>query len=156
MQQNVRITDFGLSHLDEEPKRLDTKRGYSFDVKGTIPFMAPEIIFNMDQPHSVKYGVAVDWWALGCVFYELISLPKQDVCISSYLVAILLISSRQVLFDSKDAIMNYLAWHDKNDWGPGLFPPFEDLEPFAANLLTGVSSLYHVKSPSLTFTLIVA
>jgi serine/threonine protein kinase len=156
MQQNVRITDFGLSYLDKEPKRLDTSWGYSSDVKGTTPFMAPEIIFNMDEPHSVNYGVPVDWWALGCVFYELISLPNQEVCIASYLVAILLISSRQVLFDSKDAILDYVAWHSENDFGPGLFPSFQDLDPIAADLLAGVSSLYYVKSPSLTFTLIVA
>ncbi|KAG1731164.1 kinase-like domain-containing protein [Suillus occidentalis] len=120
-QQNVRITDFGLSYIDKEPKRLDTSWGYSSAVMGTINFMAPEILCNTEEPHSVKYGVSVDWWAFGCVFYELISLPKHEV-----------------LFDSKDAIMDYVAWHCKNNFKPGLFPSFQGFDPIAADLLAGL------------------
>jgi serine/threonine protein kinase len=156
MQQNVRIADFGLSFIDKEPKPLDTSHGYSSEFKGTINYIAPEILCNMEIPHSVMYGASVDWWAFGCVFYELISLPRHKACIASYLVVILLISPRQELFDSKDAIMKYIFWHYENVFKSGLFPSFQRLDSIAAHLLAGVSSLYYVTSPSLTFTVIVA
>ncbi|KAG1770517.1 kinase-like domain-containing protein, partial [Suillus occidentalis] len=121
MQQNVRIADFGLSYVHKEPKPLDTSRGYSADVKGTINFIAPEILCNMEEPHSVKYGASVDWWAFGCVFYELISLPRH-----------------KELFDSKDAIMEYVFWHYESVFKSGLFPSFQRLDPIAAHLLAGL------------------
>jgi len=34
---------------------------------GTPPYMSPEIIANQTQ----GYGKEVDWWSLGCVFYEM-------------------------------------------------------------------------------------
>ncbi|KAG1768801.1 kinase-like domain-containing protein [Suillus occidentalis] len=108
IQENVRIADFGLSHIDKEPKPLHAWRGYSSEVKGTIDFMAPEILRNVKEPLSVKYGAPVDWWAFGCVIYELVSPPNYKARIASYLLVVLLISPRQELFVSEDDITNGL------------------------------------------------
>ncbi|KIK36783.1 hypothetical protein CY34DRAFT_810971, partial [Suillus luteus UH-Slu-Lm8-n1] len=75
----------------------------------------------MEDPHSVMYGASVDWWAFGCVFYELISLPRH-----------------KELFDSKDAIMKYVFWQYENVFKSGLFPSFQRLDPIAAHLLAGL------------------
>jgi serine/threonine protein kinase len=156
MQENVRITDFGLSYIDKEPKPLHTWWGYAYDLTGTINFMAPEILYNAEQPLSVKYGAPADWWGFGCVLYELISPPKHKARIASHLVVILLILPRQELFASEDDIMEYVAWHSKNYGRFGLFPSFQRLDPIAADLVAEVSSFYYVISPSLTLTVIVA
>ncbi|KIK42544.1 hypothetical protein CY34DRAFT_12337 [Suillus luteus UH-Slu-Lm8-n1] len=34
--------------------------------------------------------------------------------------------------------MDYVAWHSDNDFGPGLFPSFQDFDPIAADLLAGL------------------
>ncbi|KAG1768797.1 kinase-like domain-containing protein [Suillus occidentalis] len=111
IQENVRIADFGLSHIDKEPKPLHAWRGYSSEVKGTIDFMAPEILRNVKEPLSVKYGAPVDWWAFGCVIYEL------------------------ELFVSEDDITKYVAWHSKNHGKFGVFPSFQRLDPIAGDLV---------------------
>ena len=101
------------------------------------------------------YGAPVDWWSFGCVLYELVPPPEHNVRIASHLVVILLVSPRQELFDSADDIMDYVSWH--RDLGDGgLFPPFQRLDPIAADLVAGVSSFYYVINPSLTFIMIVA
>jgi serine/threonine protein kinase len=76
-QENVRIADFGVSYIDKEPKLLVPWRDYTSDVKGTTNFMAPEILRNRKNPDPVKYGMPVDWWAFGCVLYELLSPPDH-------------------------------------------------------------------------------
>jgi serine/threonine protein kinase len=116
--------------------------------------MAPEILCNTKKPNSVKYGTPIDWWAFGCVLYQLVSPPKHKTRIVSYLVVILLISPRQELFVSEVDIMEYVDWNSKN-YGK-LFPSFQRLDAIAAHLVAGVSSLYYVISPSLTFTATVA
>jgi hypothetical protein len=116
--------------------------------------MASEIPRNLDEPYSQKYGAPADWWAFGCVLYELLS-PKHKARIASYLVVVLSISPRQALFGSVDDIMAYVAWNSKNYGKLGLYPAFLQLGPIAADLVKKVSSLYCVISPSLTFTVIV-
>ncbi|KAG1721313.1 kinase-like domain-containing protein [Suillus paluster] len=64
---NVKIADFGLSHLHGTP--LEPGEGYTSAYMGTLAYMAPEVMFNEGD----KYGCAVDWWSFGCVLYELIS-----------------------------------------------------------------------------------
>jgi serine/threonine protein kinase len=142
IQENVRIADFGLSHIDKEPKPLHAWWGYSSEVKGTIDFMAPEILRNVKEPLSVKYGAPVDWWAFGCVIYELISPPNHKARIASYLLVVLLISLRQELFVSEDDITKYVAWHSKNHGKFGVFPSFQRLDPIAGDLVAKVSSFY--------------
>jgi len=54
----LRIADFGLSKVIEEN---------TFTMCGTPDYLAPEIITG--QGH----GMAVDWWALGVLIFELVS-----------------------------------------------------------------------------------
>ncbi|KAG2036049.1 kinase-like domain-containing protein [Suillus americanus] len=137
-RQNVRIADFGLSYIDEEPKPLNTWRDYTSDVKGTIYCMAPEILRNKKNPGSMRYGTPVDWWAFGCVLYELISPPDHQARIAFRLVAILLISPCQELFDSEDAIMEYVSWYSKHYRTLDLFPAFHQLDSHIVDLVVGL------------------
>jgi len=57
-QGYLRIADFGLS------KFLD---GFTFTMCGTPDYLAPEIITGKG------HGMAVDWWALGVLIYELVA-----------------------------------------------------------------------------------
>jgi len=143
IRQNVRIADFGLSYIDEEPKCLDPWEDYTSDVKGTVHCMAPEILRNKKNPDPMKYGIPVDWWAFGCVLYELIS-PDHEVCVVFRLVAILLISPHQELFDSEDAIMEYLSWRSEHYGTFDLFPAFHQLNSLMADLVVGVSFVFFI------------
>lgn len=53
----IKITDFGLC------KRL---RGRTWSNVGTPCYMAPEIL------HNKGYDVAVDWWSIGIIIYEIV------------------------------------------------------------------------------------
>lgn len=78
-RENVRIVDFGLSYLDPTGKPLRQGSECAIEFLGTPPYMAPEILRNKEVPtHRRKpYGMAVDWWALGCILFELESQDQQ-------------------------------------------------------------------------------
>lgn len=78
-RENVRIIDFGLSYLNPSREPLRLCDGYTDDFLGTVPYMAPEILRNQDIPvHERRlYGPAVDWWALGCILFEMESVSHQ-------------------------------------------------------------------------------
>ena len=52
------LTDFGLAKVLKEDEQAMT-------VAGTVEYLAPEIVENK------AYGMAVDWWTLGVLTYEL-------------------------------------------------------------------------------------
>lgn len=55
---HVKLTDFGLAkHID---------RSTTSTFCGTVDYLAPEII------RGEKYSTEVDWWAYGCLIYELL------------------------------------------------------------------------------------
>ncbi|KAG2065637.1 kinase-like protein [Suillus decipiens] len=112
VRENVRIADFGLSYLHKRP--LKRQRGYTEDVVGTTHYMAPEILHNKTNPGSMKYGPLVDWWALGCVIYE---LP---------------------LFVTEDATLLYVSWCHNSGKPSKQYPAFKDFPENIANLISGL------------------
>ncbi|KAG1719305.1 kinase-like domain-containing protein [Suillus lakei] len=108
IRENVRIADFGLSYMDEEPKRLNPMWDYTSDVKGTIYCMAPEVLRNEKNTGSYKIRDA----------RGLVGLRE--------------------LFNSDDSIMEYVSWHSKHCGTDELFPPFHLLDPLIADLVLGL------------------
>lgn len=60
---NVKITDFGVS-------KILFSNINAYTQVGTPYYMSPEII------NGYSYSYSTDYWALGCVFYELLTLTK--------------------------------------------------------------------------------
>ncbi|KAG0699170.1 kinase-like domain-containing protein [Suillus ampliporus] len=116
--ENVKITDFGVSYVDREP--LYRFKNYSSEVKGTTHCMAPEILSNKKKPGSTKYGIAVDWWAFGCILYELLSPHHWP------------------LFATVEAVADYVSWHSSNYEMLESFPAFDDLDPSVVSLVEGL------------------
>ena len=58
----LKITDFGLSKQDDALSTVDG----TGTLCGTAAYMAPELI------ESAEHGLGVDWWALGCLLYEML------------------------------------------------------------------------------------
>ena len=58
---HIKISDFGLSKILEDP---DDK---TYTLCGTPQYIAPEILKNKG------YDKTVDWWALGCFLYEMLT-----------------------------------------------------------------------------------
>jgi len=47
---------------------------WAHSIVGTPPYMSPEMIANQGDPNSKQgYGKEVDWWSLGCVFFEMLT-----------------------------------------------------------------------------------
>jgi serine/threonine protein kinase len=57
---HIRISDFGLSKI------LENSRDKAYTLCGTLKYLAPEILKNKG------YEKSVDWWSLGCIFYEML------------------------------------------------------------------------------------
>ncbi|KAG1739051.1 kinase-like domain-containing protein [Suillus lakei] len=120
IRENVRIADFGLSYVNADKGPLEPQRAYAAGVVGTMHCMAPEILHSRANPASMKYGAPVDWWALGCVVYELVS------------------KRHQALFVSEDEIMYYVSWRSSSDTTYNQFPAFEGFPQNTADLITGL------------------
>ena len=62
---HVRITDFGLCR-DKAPDETSAQT-----FCGTPEYLAPEMILN--RKDGKGYGRSVDWWAYGCLLYEMLT-----------------------------------------------------------------------------------
>lgn len=64
---HIRITDFGFA------RRLAPGDSFNASSKrvGTVQYCAPEIV-GTDAYSRSGYGHEIDWWALGCMLYEML------------------------------------------------------------------------------------
>ena len=60
---HIKLTDFGLSKI------LKENEDKAFTICGTPQYLAPEVLKNKD----IGYDKSVDWWSLGCLFYEMLT-----------------------------------------------------------------------------------
>lgn len=58
---HIKLTDFGLSKIFHKSKEK------AYTICGTPQYLAPEIVLSKEG-----YDSTVDWWSLGCVFYEML------------------------------------------------------------------------------------
>ncbi|KAF7366523.1 Protein kinase domain-containing protein [Mycena sanguinolenta] len=116
---NIRISDFGSAHTEDEPGPLDPSKVYAHEVTGTWAYMAPEMLFNRRKSKSQakKYGLAVDYWSLGCVAFELLS--EEPDC----------------LFDSEEELRKYQSWHETDN--SATYLSFAGLSEDAEALVSG-------------------
>ncbi|KDR77221.1 hypothetical protein GALMADRAFT_120360 [Galerina marginata CBS 339.88] len=69
---NVKIGDFGLSHVSRTMLALDEGARYTDATVGTPGYVAPE------AKSGEKYGIEVDYWALGCIFYGMVAGDRDE------------------------------------------------------------------------------
>lgn len=61
---NIKLADFGLA---KELQRMDEeKKERTQTFCGTDEYLAPEVLLHK------PYDFSVDWWALGCLIYEML------------------------------------------------------------------------------------
>ena len=75
---NIKIFDYGTAYVHHEAVTHGNE--YSFDIRGTEPYLAPE------RRESKKYGPAVDYWALGCTMFAIITNDVGFMFPSSFFV----------------------------------------------------------------------
>ncbi|KAJ7624970.1 kinase-like domain-containing protein [Mycena polygramma] len=124
---NIRISDFGSAHTQDDSAPLDPCKVYAHEVTGTWSYMAPEMLVNRRKAkfQLKKYGPAVDYWSLGCVAFELVS--EEPDC----------------LFDSEDELRKYQAWHESAHSASYL--SFAGLSEDAESLVSGLLHLDPLK-----------
>lgn len=64
---NVRITDFNAALLATPGRALKDGEVYARDLAGSPPYVAYEV------QRGAWYGKGVDWWALGCLVFDLVT-----------------------------------------------------------------------------------
>ncbi|KAJ7628620.1 kinase-like domain-containing protein [Roridomyces roridus] len=128
---NIRITDFGSAHVEPgfgpgSGLTLRPTQGYASELTGTYAYMAPEMLANRKKPLSRRkmYGLAVDYWSLGCVVYQLLS---GGVCI----------------FDAEEELRKYKRWCETGGgtFSGELYPAFAELGDKDGSLVTGLLQL---------------
>ncbi|KAF7329905.1 Protein kinase domain-containing protein [Mycena kentingensis (nom. inval.)] len=124
-QGNIRITDFGAAHTlmptSDSTAAIPHKK-YSTQVWGTYIYMAPEMLANRNKPREQRrrYGLAVDYWGLGCVAFELLCGLSRPTPLFP----------EDIDFDA------YLAWPRDEP-----YPAFTDLDEDVQSLLYGLLDL---------------
>lgn len=72
--KNPRFSEFYKNQkttIDVIPNKKELRKEYGYSIVGSPEYMSPEITEGRNQGGSY-YGQEVDWWSLGCVFYEMI------------------------------------------------------------------------------------
>lgn len=146
-RENVRIIDFGLSYLESSGKPLRQGSEYAIEFLGTPPYMAPEVLRNkgISTRRRKRYGTAVDWWALGCILFELESQDHMVRCLQvseCYPPLRETYRNLQLLFNTEEDVHAYVSWTQRPCQLEQMYPRFEGLDPVVVNLLEGVSIVF--------------
>jgi len=109
---HIKLTDFGLSKI------LSSSKDKAFTICGTPSYLAPEIFMNKG------YDNMVDWWALGCLIYEMLvgKLPfpiKREGKINLEIYKNKIQYPRFLNEDARDLISKLLIVEPKNRLGYG-------------------------------------
>ncbi|KAJ3515609.1 hypothetical protein NLJ89_g1650 [Agrocybe chaxingu] len=68
---NVQIMDFNVSKVRENLKPYRPRGLYALATVGTLPYLAPEVRGAKRGAKHIPYGIEIDYWAIGCIAYEL-------------------------------------------------------------------------------------
>jgi len=74
MKRKERLSEKMIKDLPikvDIPEKKELRREYGNSIVGSPEYMSPEITEGRHQGGSY-YGQEVDWWSLGCVFFEMI------------------------------------------------------------------------------------
>ncbi|OSC99664.1 kinase-like protein [Trametes coccinea BRFM310] len=112
---NVRITDFNAAYAIPWNAPLEEGAVYTREVTGSIPYMA----WEMTQKRW--YGKMVDWWALGCLMFDLVT--------------------GTLLFKNDAARTKYANW-DRRVEGLSYLARRADMSEEEENVISGLISLY--------------
>jgi serine/threonine protein kinase len=131
---DIRIADFDNAYLDATP-HLRPLRPYTDEATAHwLPYVAPEAHADGKSDRSTRYGVAVDYWSLGCVLFELESpLGKVSQVASAYGFGIERIG--QAVASDGD-FRAYLRSADR--YGEVRWPIFRSLGENARSVIAGV------------------
>ncbi|KAJ6591135.1 kinase-like domain-containing protein [Mycena vulgaris] len=121
---NIRISDFGSAYSDMGAAPLDPFKVYAHEVTGTWAYMAPEMLANRRKTASqvTQYGLAVDYWSLGCVAFELVAEKPES------------------LFDSEEELRRYQSWQE-NGHSSVSYLTFAGLSEEAESLVSGLLAI---------------
>ena len=129
-QGHIKISDFGLAKVPDnyftedlfsnENKNIKKKIGLghrkNFSCVGTAFYVAPEVLLKKG------YGVEIDWWSLGIIFYEMLcgfapfsSQITQEVCykVINHDKFLIFPPGNKISKDAKDLIKKLLSDSDK-------------------------------------------
>ena len=109
---HIKLADFGLS------KMLNSSKDKAFTVCGTLQYLAPEMFTNQG------YDKNVDWWALGCLIYEMLTgkLPfpiKRGMSLNNEIYKSKIQYPRFLDQDARDLISKLLEVDPKKRLGSG-------------------------------------
>ena len=115
---HIKLTDFGLAKIsdkvfkedivDYKSKDIENKHSRNYSCVGTAYYVAPEVLLKKG------YGQDIDWWSVGCIFYEMLvgyapfcSKKTYDVCykVTHFEEYLKFPDNRKISKNAKDLIM---------------------------------------------------
>ncbi|KAF8355135.1 sma-5 [Pristionchus pacificus] len=144
---HLRIADFGMAKLAmrNEVDELEEHCFYMTQHVATLPYRAPELLFVMPE-----HSTAVDMWAVGCIFAEMILsrelFPGRSVSGQIKIVCNMLGTPSQKILSSircdrtRRLIEGYGAL-EQRPWSEICAPPDREVSELALDLLGSLCKL---------------